>query len=276
MNNYKYRVQLNNTTCNSPAPSNVATLTVNALPIVTWTNALAPQCANATTYALTGGTPAGGTYKGTGVTGSNFNASVAGIGTFTLKYIYTNANGCIDSNTNTIVVNAYPVLTLTAAPYTRLLPGYTTTITATMSTGPAFTSVWTYNTAPLVNSTNSYLVDVDKLGTYTVVGTTPQGCISLPASITILDSASSRLFIYPSPNDGRFRVAYHNPGGATVKQGFTIYDAAGRTVYNTTYTISQAYKNIDVDLRRYGAGVYYLVLRDANGKKIKTGEVMVR
>ncbi len=142
LNNNRYRVQLNNVTCAVPAPSNVVTLTVNTLPTVTWPNALANQCANATTYTLTGGLPTGGTYKGIGVTGTNFNASVAGIGTKTLWYIYTNGNGCTDSISKTIVVNAFPTLSLTAlstnaspANTLSLLPGWTTTISATMITG---------------------------------------------------------------------------------------------------------------------------------------------
>ncbi len=282
LNNNRYRVQLNNVTCAVAAPSNVVTLTVNALPVVTWPNALANQCANATTYALTGGLPTGGTYKGIGVTGTNFNASVAGIGTKTLWYIFTNGNGCTDSISKTIVVNAFPTLSLAAlstnaspANTLSLLPGWTTTITATMSTGPNATYVWQLNTANINNASNNYLVNVDRLGEYTVVGTSDLGCTSLPAKITVKDSASTKLFIYPSPNNGRFSVAYYNPGGASVKQGITIYSSLGKKVYNDVYTITQPWKNIAIDLRNHGAGVYYVVIRDANGKSITTGEVLV-
>ncbi len=282
LNNNRYRIQLNNVTCAVAAPSNVVTLTVNALPVVTWPNALANQCANATTYALTGGLPAGGTYKGIGVTGTNFNASVAGIGTKTLWYIFTNGNGCTDSISKTIVVNAFPTLSLAAlstnaSPATTLslLPGWTTTITATMSTGPNATYVWQLNTTNINNASNNYLVNVDRLGEYTVVGTSDLGCTSLPAKITVKDSASTKLFIYPSPNNGRFSVAYYNPGGASVKQGITIYSSLGKKVYNDVYTITQPWKNINIDLRNHGAGVYYVVIRDANGKQITTGEVLV-
>ena len=282
LNNNRYRIQLNNVTCAVAAPSNVVTLTVNALPVVTWPNALANQCANATTYALTGGLPAGGTYKGIGVTGTNFNASVAGIGTKTLWYIFTNGNGCTDSISKTIVVNAFPTLSLAAlstnaSPATTLslLPGWTTTITATMSTGPNATYVWQLNTTNINNASNNYLVNVDRLGEYTVVGTSDLGCTSLPAKITVKDSASTKLFIYPSPNNGRFSVAYYNPGGASVKQGITIYSSLGKKVYNNVYTITQPWKNINIDLRNHGAGVYYVVIRDANGKQITTGEVLI-
>ncbi|MHC1703583.1 MAG: gliding motility-associated C-terminal domain-containing protein [Tenuifilaceae bacterium] len=90
------------------------TITVNALPIVTFGGVLTAQCLSSTTYTLTGGNPGGGSYSGTGVTGTNFNASVAGVGNHTITYTFTDANGCTSSATNTITVNALPVVTLGA------------------------------------------------------------------------------------------------------------------------------------------------------------------
>ncbi|MHC1708242.1 MAG: cohesin domain-containing protein [Bacteroidales bacterium] len=87
------------------------TILVNGLPPVTWTNPLTQQCVNSTSYTLTGGTPSGGVYSGPGVSGNNFNASVAGVGVKTLTYTYTDGNGCINSASNTITVNSLPVVT---------------------------------------------------------------------------------------------------------------------------------------------------------------------
>ncbi|MCX6270090.1 MAG: HYR domain-containing protein [Bacteroidetes bacterium] len=76
---------------------------------VSWTNPLQGQCISSTTYELTGGIPAGGTYSGQGVSGSNFNASIAGQGTHTLTYYYTSpGTGCTGSATNSIVVYSNP------------------------------------------------------------------------------------------------------------------------------------------------------------------------
>ena len=52
--------------------------------------------------------PAGGEFSGPGVTGNNFNASVAGLGTHTIAYTVTDANGCTNSATEDIVVNNLP------------------------------------------------------------------------------------------------------------------------------------------------------------------------
>ncbi|RPH32757.1 MAG: hypothetical protein EHM93_07980 [Bacteroidales bacterium] len=81
-------------------------LTINSIPAVTFGGTLADQCADATTYLLTGGTPVGGSYTGPGVTTltSNFDASVAGAGTHTITYTYSDGT-CSNFATNTITVN---------------------------------------------------------------------------------------------------------------------------------------------------------------------------
>lgn len=104
-------------------------------------------------------------------------------------------------------------------------------------------------------------------------------CTSLPASIIISDSASSKLWVYPSPNDGAFTVSYYTPGATStnkVAQKLTIYDTEGRLVYKKDLSITQPYNLEKVDMRRNYGGLYYIVLRDANGKQIKTGQVVIK
>jgi hypothetical protein len=99
---------------NSAVLNNTAVITVNALPVVTFGGTLTAQCVTSTSYALSGGLPAGGIYSGTGVSGTNFNASAAGSGTHTITYTYTDpSTGCTSFATNSIVVNALPAVTFT-------------------------------------------------------------------------------------------------------------------------------------------------------------------
>ena len=93
------------------ANSDTATITVNTLPSVSLSS-FNPLCVNASSITLTGGSPAGGTYSGTGVISGSFFPNVAGAGTHTITYTYSNSNGCSASTTNTITVNALPVVTL--------------------------------------------------------------------------------------------------------------------------------------------------------------------
>lgn len=56
--------------------------------------------------SLTEGTPAGGTYIGSGVTGNSFNAASAGQGTYVILYSYTGPNGCSNIAADTLRVYA--------------------------------------------------------------------------------------------------------------------------------------------------------------------------
>ena len=96
----------NGTGCEG-AFSNTLTVTINSLPTVTFSS-LNSVCANASSFTLSGGSPNGGTYSGTGVSGNIFNPSVSGAGTFTITYIYSDGNGCSNSATQNIVVNPLP------------------------------------------------------------------------------------------------------------------------------------------------------------------------
>ncbi|WP_341908085.1 choice-of-anchor J domain-containing protein [Fluviicola taffensis] len=82
-------------------------ITVNTSPIVTLSS-IAPVCDNSGTLALTGESPAGGTYSGTGVTGTDFDPMA---GTQTITYTYTDANGCTNNASTTITVNIAPIVT---------------------------------------------------------------------------------------------------------------------------------------------------------------------
>jgi hypothetical protein len=83
-------------------------ITVNAAPTVSQ-DPISAVCDNSGTLALTGGMPAGGTYSGTGVTGTDFDPSV---GTQTVTYTYTDGNGCTNSASTSITVNAAPMVSL--------------------------------------------------------------------------------------------------------------------------------------------------------------------
>ena len=86
------------------ATSAPITITVNPLPTVSL-GALSQVCDYTPTFTLTGGSPSGGTFSGTGVTGSDFDPATAGLGTHTITYEFTDANGCTNTATQDIVVD---------------------------------------------------------------------------------------------------------------------------------------------------------------------------
>jgi PKD repeat protein len=63
-------------------------------------------CVSDGAFALSGGSPAGGTYSGPGVSAGSFDPSVAGVGTHTLVYTYTDQNNCTGTIPAQVVVDA--------------------------------------------------------------------------------------------------------------------------------------------------------------------------
>ena len=97
--------------CGSPV-SSIKALTANALPVVSCP-ANSSVCISTAAFSLSGGSPTGGTYSGTGVSGGQFDPVIAGVGTHTITYSYTNpSTNCSNSCTYTITVNPLPVITL--------------------------------------------------------------------------------------------------------------------------------------------------------------------
>jgi len=86
-------------------------ITVYSLPVVTFDNLLSPLCESAAVSIISGGLPLGGTYSGPGISGTSFNASVAGPGNHTITYTYADINGCLSSDNNTLTVHTLPVVT---------------------------------------------------------------------------------------------------------------------------------------------------------------------
>lgn len=296
---YQYRCVVSGA-CSPAANSSAATLTVHAPVTITSSPAGAEVCsgANASFTVAGSSVPAiiyqwqvstdGGTIW-TNLAGANA-ATYTASGVVALmnnnRYRCLLSNGtCIApvaSNPAILTVRQLPTVGLTAAPLTSLLPGQTTTLTATpsASTGGTLTTAWTLNSNQIAVTGNTLPVTVANLGAYQVSirETWPSSlfCSSLSQIVTIDASISDRLFIFPSPNDGNFSVSYYNNGGSNTQRRIVIFDSKGASVFDKQFPVSGPYTIIPVNLERATRGIYYVVVGDANGKKLTEGKVHVR
>jgi hypothetical protein len=295
-----YRCNVTSGACGNTVSSNCATLTVINPPTITNHPANVQVCSGSNAvFNVSGSSTQTVIYQWQvstdgGTTWNNISGANASTLTVTGATVSMNNNRyrcqlsnatCttpVNSGAAILTVRQLPSVGLTAAPLTSLLPGQTTTLTATpsASTGGTLSTAWTYNTNPLAVTGNTYVVNVEKTGNYQVgiSEAWPGGLVCANASpvVTINAPASSRLFIFPSPNDGRFSVSYYNAGGNNTQRQIMIYDAKGAAVYSRKFSIAGPYTLLNIDLRQANTGIYFVVVGDAQGKKLAEGKVHVR
>ncbi|GAB2834786.1 hypothetical protein GCM10027043_41230 [Ferruginibacter profundus] len=185
---------------------------------------------------------------------------------------------CRDSSSRIVklTVNPLPTIVIGASPVTKLFPGKTTTLFSTV-TPAAATYTWLRGGVAVPGATaSSYLVTVDGLGDYTLRVTDVNGCTNLSNQVSITDSVSGRVFIYPNPSNGLFQVRYWSIiNNTNLPRGINVYDARGKRVLTQNYSISSPYGRMDVDLRNQGTGVYWIEVVDVVGNRLAMGRAEV-
>lgn len=187
-----YVAQIDNG-CES-ATRRAVSLTINANPTPSITNAPASMCTNDPAITLTA-TPAGGTWSGA-ITTASFNPSVVGAGSRDVTYTVTQS-GCTGSTSETILVQAAPTITnnsmpteicRNAAPIT--LSSYVTPATGTFTLDGTPITVFDPSTQTVGNKTITYTVSqggCEATQNFVInVKAVPNAAITgLPASICI-------------------------------------------------------------------------------------------
>ena len=131
-------------------------------------------CENAPIVTLSGFSPAGGTWSGSGISGTTFNPSLAGAGNYILTYTFGSGTCLV---TDTIKTSVYPLPPLTVNSPT-ICDGQTIILTATGADN------YSWSTGA---STNSISVTPTSTTNYTVTGTeTTHGCtVSATSTVTV-------------------------------------------------------------------------------------------
>ena len=185
--------------------------------------------------------------------------------------------GGVTSTAAALVVNQPPVVVLTLASFANITPYVRTGIYTTISPRGTYTYKWFKNGVITSKFTNAYAdITVDDFGSYAIEVTDVNGCSSRSNTVTVADSASNQLFIYPNPNRGKFQVRYYNQGGYSIDRTVVIYDARGAKVYSKRFTTSAIYGLMDVDISNASAGVFMVTLQDKDGKRLQSGKVIVQ
>jgi hypothetical protein len=229
----------------------------------------------------------GGVYSGATTATLTITAPPVSMSGNRYQAVVTGAAPCAaqTSRIATLIVNPLPVVVITATTPRSLLPGLTSTFTSTVSPNPAATYSWIRNGAVLTSpalgvlsglGTGSIVVDVDGMGDYQLRVTDVNGCTSTSNTVTIKDSASGKCFIYPNPTSGKFQVRYYSVANNVLPRTLTVYDAKGDRVMTQFYSIGRPYDRMDVDMRRYGKGLYWVEIGDLNGNRLTMCRVVIQ
>ena len=300
-----YSVSVSQGGCPSPATS--VTVTVNTPTTITQPTPTAVCAGSNTSFSVTAAgtgpftyqwqvsTDNGATYNN--ISGANSSTyAIAGATTnmngYKYRVVVTGAAPCspVTSSAVTLTVNPLPVLTISASPRTKLIPTTTTTLTGNVtpaSTGGTYT--WFLNGNPVPSAIrNTLLVDIDHIGDYTALFTDANGCTSaLSNTLTISDTASGKIFLYPNPNNGKFHVRFYTqfydpsvaapPGVSNIEVRYiSVYDMLGHRILDKPFSVYAPYGSMDVDLTPFGKGVYFIMVKDVQGKKLASGRAVVQ
>ena len=216
---------------------------------------------------LNGGFPIGGTYSGLGVTDSIFDPQVAGVGTHTITYTYTDGNNCLGSaQEDIIVLESNPDPVHISASALEICNGNTVTINIDTSNQLINGSYWVWyegacGTGSILDSTNNQdtlftdTVNYSSVNYITVSPTTttnyyvrseggecnPSNCIGLTIDVYTLTTHLSELDDICGTANPYFDLDGGSPsGGVYSGNGVTndvFYpDIAGLGTHEITYT----------------------------------------
>lgn len=228
------------TAANGCSNSISTNITVNPLPNISFP-ALTNLCLGAAPLALNQASPTGGSYSGAGVINGQFYADSAGIGTHTIQYTVTNAQGCTNVSTQNITVFANPVLSIAPSPDYCL--DQVPVVLQNASPGGG-----TY-TGPGISG-NVFYPQTAGVGTHTVSYsyTNPSGCSSsatFTISVLPLPTVSHSTIAPLCANDLPVTLSGGSPAGGTysgpfVSNGIFNTTLAGPGQHNVTYSYTNS------------------------------------
>jgi hypothetical protein len=220
----------------------------NGTPTVSLTLATNTVCANGSPVVLAGGSPANGVYSGPGVSSGSFDPTVAGTGTVSITYSYTDANtGCSNSASDVMTVIAQPSVSLTlpvdsicvsSAPIT--LSGGSPaagTYSGTGVSGTSFdpsvagvgTTTITYTYSDAITGCSNSASDVITVITNSVTLSLATHSVCVNASPVTLSGGSPANGVYSGAgvSGGLFNPSVAGTGTVTISYNYNAYGCTG-------------------------------------------------
>lgn len=241
---------------NSCTSTTTASTLVNAQPVVSFSGLLNTYCIDNSVGTQLIGSPSGGTFFGSGISGNLFVPANAGLGSQTIYYTYTNGNGCSDTISNTTTVNALPVVSLTGLNTTYCAADPASVLTG-LPGGGSFSG-------PGNVSSGSFNPAAAGAGTYNVTYTYTDG-------FGCTNSAQVSTEVYPMPNTPI--ISPQGPINLCVGSD-TLLDAGNGYSTYTWFLNSGAIGNAQ-SFNASQAGTYYVTVANTFNCRATSGTVTI-
>jgi hypothetical protein len=237
---YTITYTYSNGTCSN---SYSQTVTVNAAPTVSFSGLAATYCTTDAAVTLTG-TPGGGTFSGTGISGNTFDPATAGAGTYTITYSFTDGNGCSGTATQEVTVSECP--TYTTLNMKMYLQGY-------------YAGSGTMQPVMLNEGAGASSTEVDNITVEIHDGTTPSTVLATVTGMLNTDGTVSVQI--PASVSGSHYIAIKHRNTIQTWSANTVNFAGGTLNYDFTTAASQAYGSNQVEVE---TGVFAFYTGDIN------------
>lgn len=224
----------------------------------TVTVSLSPICDDNGMLTLSGGSPAGGTYSGVGVSAGIFDPSS---GSQMITYIYTDSSGCSNMDSAMQVVNATPAVSASASSMTPCVDDANVTLTGSPAGGMFFGSSVTGNQFdPSIGAGAQSIIytytDSNSCSASDTITINVNACVGIVEVIQ-----NNNISVYPNPASDNVTVLISNFSGSAV---IRVMSTDGKVVMQQT--TNTALTTLEVD--HLAKGAYLLEVADVNGKSI--------
>lgn len=245
--------------------SGTVIVSVNQLPALTFTSVPDKLCLNAGSTPLVA-SPSGGAFTGPGISFGAFYPSLAGLGTQTISYSYTDPNGCTSTTLiSTTVSSPTTVIGFSVTPSFICLSTASIALNATPG-GGAFAgtgvtgNLFSPSQAGVGTKTISYThTDANNCSAKKVVTVNISICTGIEATAA---SAGASIELYPNPNTGSFRLK------ASAAMRFSIVNELGQVVRDVTLN---EFNNFETAIDELAPGIYFL----ASGQQVLNQKIVV-
>lgn len=223
------------------------TVTVNApeTPVLTQ---MPTYCINDTQAKVLSGTPAGGTWSGTGIVNNNFVPSVAGIGTHTLTYEHF--VGCGGQNTMEIIVYGMPSVDISGTPLIGCSP---LSVTFNNNVATSQTMNWNFGNGQTDNALTTTTAVFTNPGTYDVTVTnTENGCSTTRIYLDYVTVENDPLAQFDVDNTLIYKtdptVNIDNTTIGATSYSWNFGDGTQSTATNPSHTFPDASATYEIEL----------------------------